>query len=186
MIIDAQQNCEALLNDKLNRLRVYKERHGLIRRWVTDVGERIPIPDEIAWNLINLVHRYLLHFGTDKVLDFLDRYFYIKNVDKLTRDVVTSCHVYQATKYYTRATVGKYYYEIPRKPMKKVSIDLCGPLPQTPNGNKYILVICDHFSKLTKLYPIKNQKVETICQVMRENYLPEIGVPEEILTDKGG
>lgn len=86
----------------------------------------------------------------------------------------------------TLALVGKYYYEVPRKPMKTVSIDLCGPLSQTPQSNKYILVICNHFSKLTKLYPIKNQKVETICEVLRDKYLSEIGTPEEILTDKGG
>lgn len=132
------------------------------------------------------MHRYLLDFGTDKVLVFINRYFYIKHADKYVRDVVASCHVCLATKYYTHAIVGKQYYEISRKPMKTVSMDLCGSLPQTPDSNKYILVLCNHFSKLTKLYPIKNQKVDTICKTLRELYLREVGTPEEILTDRSG
>jgi len=167
-----------------NRPNVYKIRKGIIKKW-TPVGERIPIPEEIAWDFINLVHRYLLHFGTDKVIDFVNRYFYFKSIERFARDVVASCHVCLATKYYTRATVGK-YYDIPRKPKKIVSLDLCGSLPQIANGNKYILVLSDHFSKLTKLYPITNQKVDTICEILRTKYLPEIGVPKLILTDKGG
>jgi len=139
-----------------------------------------------AWDFINLVHRYLLHFGTDKVIDYIERYFYFKSVEKFARDVVASCHVCLATKHYTRATIGKYYYEIPKKPMKIVSMNLCGPLPQTASEKKYILVLSDHFSKLTKLYPITNQKVDMICKVLRTKYLPEIGIPEVIMTDKGG
>lgn len=114
------------------------------------------IPDDAAWNFTNIVHRYLLHFGTDKVIGFIDKYFSLQNVERIARDVVSSCHVCIAAKYYTRATVSVYYYEIPRKPKKTVSLDLFGPLPQISEGNKYILVLCDHFSKLTKLYPIRN------------------------------
>jgi len=184
-IKDAQQNSELLQNDVRNRPNVYKMREGIIRKW-TPVGERIPIPEEVAWDFMNLVHRYLLHFGTDKVIDFVERYFYFKSVDRFARNVLASCHVCLATKHYTKATVGKYYYKIPRKPMKTISMDLCGPLPQTASGKKYILVLSDHFSKLTKLYPITNQKIDTICEVLRTKYLPEIGVSEEILTDKSG
>lgn len=146
LIRKAQQRSKELQNEVLRYPDRYKERHGIIRVW-TIVGERIPIPNGLAWELINLVHRYLLHFGTEKILSFVYRYFYIKNVDKLVRDVVTSCHVCLTTKYYTKATVGQYYYEIPRKPKKTVLMDLCGSLPQTPRRNKYILVLSDHFFK---------------------------------------
>lgn len=148
------------------------------------MGERIPIPDEIAWDLINLAHRYLLHFGMDKVLDFLERYFYIKSVDRLTRDVVASCHVCEVTKYYTRATVVSIitrYQENLKKRYQWTFADRCHK-----RRNNYILVLYDHYSKLTKLYPIKNQKLDTICDVLRDKYLPEVGTPEKILTDKGG
>lgn len=67
-----------------------------------------------------------------------------------------------------------------------MSVDLFGPLPQSPRGNKYIIVAMDQFSKLTKLYPIKNQKLDSIMDCLQMGYFSEIGIPNEILTDNGG
>ncbi|KMQ83166.1 retrotransposable element tf2 protein type 3 [Lasius niger] len=44
----------------------------------------------------------------------------------------------------------------------------------------------DQFSKFTKLYPMKNQKLETIMDTLQLEYFSEYGVPSEILTDNGG
>ena len=30
------------------------------------------------------------------------------------------------------------------RPMQRVAMDILGPLPETPRGNKYILVVGDH------------------------------------------
>lgn len=32
-------------------------------------------------------------------------------------------------------------------PMDRLATDLQGPLPETPHGNKYVLVITGHFTK---------------------------------------
>jgi hypothetical protein len=36
-------------------------------------------------------------------------------------------------------------------PMMELSVDSVGPLPEDENGNKFILVIIDNFSKFTEL-----------------------------------
>lgn len=132
------------------------------------------------------MHDFLLHFGTDKVLEFAKQYFMILNIERVVRDVVASCEICQMTKYYTRPTRGTEYFELPNEPGKVVSIDLYGSLAQTPRGFKYVLVIMDQFSKLTKLYPLKNQKLETIMDCLQVQYFHEIGIPNEILSDNGG
>ena len=33
------------------------------------------------------------------------------------------------------------------RPWQKLAIDLVGPLPETERGNKWVLVITDHFTK---------------------------------------
>lgn len=67
------------------------------------------------------------------------------------------------------------------------SLDLYGPLPRSFNGNNYVIVLVDQFSKYTKMYPIKDQKLKTLQQVVENWYVPDIGqVPKEILTDCGG
>lgn len=44
--------------------------------------------------------------------------------------------------------------------MDRLSIDI-GPLPRTPRGNKFILVVMDYFSKLVEVLPIPDQTSET-------------------------
>ena len=36
-------------------------------------------------------------------------------------------------------------------PLERIAMDILGPLPETPRGNKYILVLGDYFTKWTEL-----------------------------------
>jgi len=36
-------------------------------------------------------------------------------------------------------------------------MDLIGPLPETPRGNKYIVVLTDYFSKWTEAAPLQDK-----------------------------
>jgi len=180
----AQEECQTLQNFPRDDDNVYL-RDGLVRIRETS-GEKIIIPERISWELIDRIHDYILHYGTDKVADFANKYFKIKNLERLVRDVVASCNTCQATKYYTRPTRGVEYFVLPERPGKVVSIDIFRPLPQTSKGFKYILVVMDQFSKLTKLYPMKNQKLDAIMDALQLEHFPQLGVPEEILSDNGG
>ncbi|KMQ91056.1 krab-a domain-containing protein, partial [Lasius niger] len=185
LIRQAQTRDDELLTLSERRPDKYKTRDGLIR-----VGEgpneRIAIPKEIAWELTDLIHRFLVHFGTDKTIEFVSRFFKIKNMERIVRDMVASCETCIASKYYTRPTRGEEYYELPNDRDKVVSLDLFGPLPTTKGGKKYIIVLMDQFTKLTKCYPINNQRLETIIETLDAKYFNEIGIPETILTDNGG
>lgn len=86
----------------------------------------------------------------------------------------------------TRPTVGEQYYELPDVPGRIASLDIFGPLPKTAQGFKYILVIMDQFSKFVKLYLMKDQKLDTIIDVLNERFFEDVGIPETILTDNGG
>ena len=46
-------------------------------------------------------------------------------------------------------------------PMDRFSIDVLGPLPRTPRGNKYILVVMDYFSKWVEILPVPDHTAET-------------------------
>lgn len=167
----------------------HRMRDGLLRRVCPDDGDddRVVVPHSVAWRLIQAVHKFLVHFGTDKVLDFVRDHFYIKHVHELVRDVVASCEVCQATKVYTRATTGPQYYEEPEDCGELISLDLFGPLPRSENGYNYVLVLLDMFNKLTTFYPLPNQKVESIIRCLEEDYFPQRGIkPRVILTDCGG
>lgn len=80
-------------------------REELIRARIRE-GDRIILPEKIIWKIARKVHEFLIHFGTEKVLEFMNKYFVGFNFDRIIKDVVASCEICQATKYYTRPTIG--------------------------------------------------------------------------------
>lgn len=50
--------------------------------------------------------------------------------------------------------------------MECLAIDILGPLPETDNANKYILVVRDYFSKWMEGYAVKNHTAETVADIV--------------------
>ena len=48
-------------------------------------------------------------------------------------------------------------------PMDRVVMDILGPLPVTPRGNRYILTIADYFTKWTEAYPMQDMEASTVA-----------------------
>ena len=63
-------------------------------------------------------------------------------------------------------------------------MDMAGPLPETPRGNRFMLAICDHFTKFTKTYAMRGQTAEEVAEKCVDFCLT-FGIPEAVLTDRG-
>lgn len=46
--------------------------------------------------------------------------------------------------------------------MECVAIDIMGPLPITDNGNQYIMVVADYFSKWTEAYALTDHTAQSV------------------------
>lgn len=71
------------------------------------------------------------------------------------------------------------------RPFERVALDILGPLPVTPGGSRYILVIGDYFSKWTEAFPLPNQEAGTIARVLTEEWVCRFGAPRSIHSDQG-
>jgi hypothetical protein len=49
-----------------------------------------------------------------------------------------------------------------------VAMDVFGPLPDTYQGMKYILVVMDYFSKWPEVFALEDQQAETIFKYLLE------------------
>lgn len=63
------------------------------------------------------------------------------------------------------------------EPMERIAIDILGPLPLTEKGNKYIIVICDCFSKWTEAFAIPDQESSTIAKIIVNEFICRFGTP---------
>jgi transposase InsO family protein len=70
------------------------------------------------------------------------------------------------------------------RPFDRVSVDLI-KLPQTQQGNTYIVVFIDEFTRWPEAMAINDKKAETILRAMKELVLTRHGIPSILLSDEG-
>lgn len=70
-------------------------------------------------------------------------------------------------------------------PLDRAAIDILGELPETENGNKYILVFVDYFTKWTQAFALPDQRAQTVADVLVNQVFTTIGVPHQLHSDQG-
>ena len=70
------------------------------------------------------------------------------------------------------------------EPMERVAIDVPGPLPKTDQGNKYIVIVMDCFSKWSEAYALPNQEAVTVADVFVSQFFSRFSVPGELHSDQ--
>jgi len=71
------------------------------------------------------------------------------------------------------------------KPFAALAIELLGPLPRTPEGYQYILVICDRFTKVTRAVPLRDITTLDVLSAFLDTWVASYGIPDSILSDNG-
>ena len=67
----------------------------------------------------------------------------------------------------------------------RIGIDILGELPETENGNKYIVVICEYFTKWVVAVALPNQTAQTVADALMVHYISIFGIPRQIHSDQG-
>ncbi|CAF4637085.1 unnamed protein product, partial [Didymodactylos carnosus] len=72
-----------------------------------------------------------------------------------------------------------------QSPWHTIGVDLTGPLPKTPCGNAYILVVVDYFTKWVEFFPLGTIKSRNIAQLLHDEVICRHGIPVKIVSDNG-
>ena len=70
------------------------------------------------------------------------------------------------------------------QPFERINVDTIGPLTETKDGYKYILVIIDSFSRWVELTKLKTLEPEEAATALLE-FMGRYGNPRQLLTDRG-
>ena len=90
--------------------------------------------------------------------------FFLINLSKDVKKFVKECFDCKKVKPPKTYCKPKFMPLGPTKTLMIVIMDMAGPLPETPRGNKYILAMCDHFTKHVKVFPMKGQTVKEVAE----------------------
>ena len=70
-------------------------------------------------------------------------------------------------------------------PMDRLGTDILGPLPETPRGNKYIIVVTDYFSKWVEIFAVPDQTAVTCAEKILNDVVARFGTPLSLNSDQG-
>ena len=124
------------------------------------------------------------HFGTQAVYDKLRPKYHWPRMIRDIEAYIKACDTCQK-----RSKKGKLHE--PLHPIKVTRInqlwgvDCVGPLEPTSQGNKYIIVATEHFTKWPEAKAVPDIKATTIADFLYNEIVTRYGTPEKILTDQG-
>jgi len=126
------------------------------------------------------------HQGVKKTYDRVVAHFFWPGVHG---DVVRYCHscdICQRTVAkgkVAKTPLGK--TPLIELPFKRVAVDLIGPIaPLTDRGNRYVLTMIDYATRYPEAMALKSIEPETVAEAL-VTMLSRVGIPEEILSDRG-
>ena len=127
----------------------------------------------------------LAHAGVQKTLKRVQLNWYWPGMSADVRRYVNQCEVCQKAKSGGLQPAQGRRRLFAGRPWQKLAVDLVGPLPETERGNRWILVIADHFTKWQDAFPLPDATAPTIATVLEERVFCYFGLPEQLHSDQG-
>ena len=163
----------------------------LVRRWdVTETGQilwQAVVPMKQRRIVLNYAHDIKAsgHLGIRKTLGRIRQRFYWPGLQNDVRTYVGGCE--KCAKRKGPGRIKRAPMQIVRSgyPMERIAVDILGELPETENGNKYIPVVSDYYTKWTESYPMPNMEASTVAEIMVKEFISRFGVPSKIHSDQG-
>ena len=123
------------------------------------------------------------HLGINITLAKLrEKYFW----PKMHEDVeyyIKTC--YKCQRRQKPSTHNEMHAIVAKAPFERIGIDFVGPLPKTSQGNRYILVAVDYFTKWPEAKATKRADVQTVVDFLYEEIICRHGPFKHLHSDRG-
>ena len=162
----------------------------LYRRWQDAQGHtvyKLIAPEKIKKTVFENLHLHLTagHLGRDRTLDSIKRRFYWPGVREDIEGWVKSCDTCAKVKPGPgRGKAALKQFKV-NAIMQCVAVDNFGPLPISENGNQYIIVLGEYFSKWVEAWAVPNHTAQTVADKLVVEFFTRYGCPQQIHTGQG-
>lgn len=125
------------------------------------------------------------HLGYFKTKKRISSLYYWPGLSADVLRYIRNCEVCKSQKPEQKLPHGVMAPRIVSRPWEVVSSDIIGPLPMSYKRNRYILVVCDIFTKYCLLFPLKKATSQAVVSHLEEDVFMIYGVPERLICDNG-
>jgi Integrase zinc binding domain len=154
----------------------------LVRKAPLDGSEQIVVPAALRPRLLHLEHypRVAGHPGVSRKFRSLLRRYFWRKMSADVAETVRQCAVCAKNRIHERKRTSFLKLFPASEPLEYVSLDILGQLPKTEHGNRFLLVITDRFSKLTRTVPLRTISAFVVDKAFYENWVFVYGPPRYV------
>ena len=148
---------------------------------------RLLVPRSLQPEVLKACHDTLFaaHMGVRRTVDQVKRRFHWPGLRKDVKLHIRCCKVCNANKMpYRRFRAALANFRV-GAPLDRIGVDLMGPLPVTDQGNRYLLVIVDYFTRWAEAFSLPDQQAETVARTLVLEFVCRYGAPLELHSDQG-
>ena len=164
---------------------------GLLVRYVSVLKgppkRVIVVPKHIINQVLESVHSGPSggHMGITRTLGRVKERFYWPQKKASVASFISSCTACIESKTSCMQGQAPLQSNVVSEPFTFWAMDYMGPLAETARGNRHILVIGDHFTKWYEAFPTKDQKAQTVANILVSRLFSRFGPPQILHSDQG-
>ena len=137
------------------------------------------VPHSLREEVLGLSHdsKAAAHIGNEKTLARLKRSFWWNRMSEDCKLYCQTCSICSKNKKATarpKASLVSYHAGYP---MEKVHMDVLGPFTNSENGNKYVIMMIDQFSKWVECVPVPDQAAPVVVEKFLIHFIATFGCP---------
>ncbi|XP_048243286.1 uncharacterized protein LOC125376042 isoform X2 [Haliotis rufescens] len=125
------------------------------------------------------------HFGRDATRQTILTKYYWPGLYQDIENYVKSCDDCQRSKRRTNAKPAPMVPMPIEDTFSRLHVDILGPLPETKEGYKYVLLAVDSFSRWTEGFLMRTQEASEVASILFTEVFSRFGAPRTLLTDRG-
>ena len=135
--------------------------------------------------MLKQLHDHAGHLGVRKTTSKIRERFYWRGYKQDIETYIRECEQCQRRNPPNPRPIAPLGTIKTTEPFEKISWDIMGPLPTSEQGNKYIVVVTDLFSKWVEAFAIRDTTSTTLATVLVDEVISCSGVPACIHSDQG-
>ncbi|MES9902836.1 MAG: reverse transcriptase domain-containing protein [Sedimenticola sp.] len=166
-------------------------RDGILYRQVTDKNTfaryQLIVPVQLTRTILENLHSCPTggHMGFEKTVDKIRQKYYWYGMLSQVKKWCKSCKDCAQSKSAPRKQRAPLVQDQATRPFERIAMDIVGPIPTTSDGNRFILVVSDYFTKWPEAFALKDHKALTVAQILVDEIICRYGIPSRLHCDQG-